>query len=331
MLTVFEQPGARVQAGQPLVELDDSEVSLAVERLGHQIALMENRRRELRLGLESTLGELQGQIEIKRERLAFLGTKTEQQRALRDLGLTAIHELKQAELDEKIASIELRQLAQSMAQARETTQAQIEGIEIEKSLLKRNLQDRQKQLARATVRADREGVLTWITTEEGATVLDGAEVARVADLSRFRVEATASDLHINRITVGMPVRVVADDTTLSGRVTSIPPAIDKGIMTLKVELDEPGDPTLRANRRVDVHVITATREDTLRIAKGPFTKGSGEQDVFVVRGSEAIRIRATIGVAGIDNYELLSGPAEGETLIISSMADYLHLERVRVH
>jgi HlyD family secretion protein len=327
---VLEQPGAELQAGQALIELDDTEVRLAVERLQDQIALSRNRRRELELGLERQLAELAGRQEIQRERLAFLAAKSEQQRALHELGLSNRFELRQAELDERIARIELRQLGETMAQEQESTRTRITGLEIELSLLGRDLDEQQERLHRAMVRADRTGVLTWITGEEGATIREGGEVARIADLRRFRVEATASDLHANRIAVGMPVQVVIGEQVLSGRISNIPPAIDQGLMTLKVELDEPDHPALRQNLRADVHVVTAFRPAALRIKKGPFINGSGEQEVFVLRGDEAIRTRARIGVAGIDHYEVLSGLAEGDRVIISSMSDYLHMKRVRV-
>ncbi|MCP4659274.1 MAG: HlyD family efflux transporter periplasmic adaptor subunit [bacterium] len=327
---VLEQPGAALRPVQPLVQLDDTDARLRVEEIEDQIALKQNRRRQLSYDLERRLNRLYGEQEIKEGRLAFLEAKTEQHRALREAGLKSAFELRQVELDEKIARIELRQLAESVEEERRSTETQVEGLEIETSLLRKNLREQQDRLARATVRADRNGVLTWITPEEGAALRQGEVVARIADLSRFRVEASVSDLHANRIAIGMPVRVVVNDQTLTGRVSNIPPAIDKGIMTLHVELDAPDSALLRLNMRVDVHVITELRPDALRVAKGPFVNGPGRQQVFVVRGEEAVRTAVRIGAAGIDHYEILSGLAEGERVIISNMTDYLHLERIRI-
>lgn len=327
---IFEQPGAALRSAQPLVQLDDTDARLGVEEIEDQIALKQNRRRQLSDELERRLNRLSGEHEIKEGRLALLEAKTEQHRALREAGLTSDFELRQVELDESIARIELRQLGESVEEERRSTRTQIDGLEIEIRLLRKNLREQQDRLARATVRADRDGVLTWITPEEGAALNQGEVVARIADLSRFRIEASVSDLHANRIAIGMPVRVVVSDHTLTGRVSNIPPAIDKGIMTLHVELDEPDSALLRLNMRVDVHVITELRPDVLRVAKGPFVNGPGRQQVFVVRGEEAMRTDVRIGAAGIDHYEILSGLAEGDTVIISNMTDYLHLERIRI-
>jgi HlyD family secretion protein len=155
-------------------------------------------------------------------------------------------------------------------------------------------------------------------------------VARVADLSRFRVEASASDLHANRFAVGMPVRVEVGDHTLRGHVSSIPPAVENGVMTLVVELVEPSSGLLRSNMRVDVHVITSSRTQALKVKKGPFVPGSGEHAIYVVEGDEALRRTARIGVSGVDSYELVSGASEGEKVIVSSMEDFKHMERIRI-
>jgi HlyD family secretion protein len=330
VLRVLEEPGATLRPGQALVELDSTEVRLGVARLQDRIALAQSRRRELGLDLERQLSELRGQSEIQQERLAFLEAKTEQQRELHGLGLTTVYELRQAELDERIARIELRQLGETEEKVVESTQAQIEGLEIETSLLRRDLEDQQQRLERAVVRADRAGVLTWIAEEEGATLREGSVIARWADLSRFRVRATLSDLHANHVAVGMPVRVEIGEEALTGQVSSIPPTLDEGLMTINVDLDDPSSELLHSNLRVDVHVITETRPMTLRIAKGPFVNGTGRQQVFVVRDDVAMRTSAVLGAVGIDHYEVLTGLEEGDRVIVSAMRDFMHLERIRL-
>ena len=327
---VLEHPGKELDPGQAVLELDDSEVRLMVEQLRDEIALLANRRREKAEDLQSRLTELAGEQEIKWERLAFLEAKTEQQEALDELGLTTIYEMRKARLEEKVARIELRQLEERSQRERQATRTRIEGLEIELTQLRRDLAEKESRLEQATVRADRPGVLTWIAEEEGASVVKGEILARIADLSRFRIEASVSDVHANRISVGMKVRLVVGREMLAGHVSNIPPAIDKGVMTVNIELEKPDSPLLHLKQRVDVHIVTENRPDVLRIKKGPFVNGSGAQEVFVVDGDFADRCRVQIGVAGIDFYEVISGLGEGDTVIISNMDDYKHTERIRV-
>jgi HlyD family secretion protein len=328
--SVLVEPGTVLAQGQPIVELDDAEMRLRVERLKDEIALKENRRRELEQELEQGLEEIAGEAEIQQERVELARFKTEQQKALADSGLASQRELRQAEVDERIARIELRQLKERASSSRASTASRVKGLDIEVGLLKKDLLEAEDRLSRAMVRAGRAGVLTWVTPDEGAAIPEGQVVARVADLSRFRVEATAPDLHANRIRVGMVVRAVIGESALAGQVATVLPAMEDGIMTLVVDLEDPSSPLLKPNLRVDVHVITEARRESLRVRKGPFVSGTGEQPVFLLRDGSAHRVPVRIGVAGIDYFEVLSGLNEGDRIIVSSMSEYRHLESLRI-
>jgi len=47
----------------------------------------------------------------------------------------------------------------------------------------------------AMMHADRDGVVTSIVEDAGAMIHKGDVVARIADLSSYRVDATISDIH----------------------------------------------------------------------------------------------------------------------------------------
>jgi multidrug resistance efflux pump len=72
-----------------------------------------------------------------------------------------------------------------------------------------------------------------VVTEEGALVRKGDVLARIADLRTFRVQATLSDVHAQRVAVGMPARVRFSETAA---------------------LDDKSSPLLRANLRAEVRL-----------------------------------------------------------------------------
>jgi HlyD family secretion protein len=174
-------------------------------------------------------------------------------------------------------------------------------------------------------------VLTWIVTEEGAEVHKGEVIARVADLGSFRVEATTSDVHAQRLAAGLPVLVkVNDRQQLRGRISQVHPAIKQGVLTFSVALDEKASPWLRANLRVDVLVVTGQKDRTLRLVRGPFSDGEGTREVFVVRGDRAVRTSARFGLSSADHFEVLAGLAPGDEVIISDMNDRLDLRELAI-
>ena len=86
-------------------------------------------------------------------------------------------------------------------------------------------------------------------------------------------------------------------------------------------------PGLRPSLRTDVLVITDRKPRALHVRRGPFADSTDRQ-VFVVRGDRAVRVPVTLGLAGIDDVEVLTGLADGDEIIISDMRDYAHLSEV---
>jgi HlyD family secretion protein len=331
VLKILKRPGAVLSKGDPILELDLNESRLAVEKLNRQVALKQNQQAKAKLDLENTLIDLQSRWEIKNLEYKASKAATTRNRELRRQGLMSEERLREVELIEEKAAYELKQLEESKSNAQASTKTQLEGLALEMKTFEQERDEAQRQLELATTKSDRHGVLTWVINEEGATVQKGAVLARIADLSAFCVEATVSDVHANRLSFGLPVRVkVNDELSLPGVITRINPTVNNGVITLVVGLKDKSNAQLRSNLRVDVLVATERKDGVLRIRKGPAVSGEGARDIFVIRGDVALKTAAKFGVAGADHYEVVQGLLEGDEVIISDMTDYMRLKEVRL-
>src|SRR6185295_18376123 len=327
---VLKRPGEAVKAGEAILKLDTSAARLELEKFEDQRAKKYNEQRQLRISLEKSLSDLHGQIERQKLDAEVLAYRAEQNRKLSADGLVSEQTLKAAEVEAKKAVIELAQLQQSVGSARRSTDAQLEGLELDLATLRKEREDARHLLELATTRSDRSGVLTWVMPQEGVTVPRGEVIARIADLDSFRVEASVSDVHSSRLHSGQLVRVMLDNQPLSGRLAAIDPTIENGVVKFKVDLDDARNPKLRNNLRVDVLVVSDARAGTLRVPKGPFARGGETEQVFVVQGDQAVRRSVRLGLSGYDFYEVLDGLEPGEEVILSDMRDYDGVERVKV-
>lgn len=331
VLKILKRPGDQLHRGDAIVQLDVSQSVLALERLNEQLAIKENQQGQRKLELENRLIELQGQIKVKTLDLKSYELKAAQQRQLHQAGLSSQDELRKVEVLEEKTRIELKQLEGTSANAERATQSQLQGLALEIQILQKEKAEALRQLELATTKADREGVLTWVVAEEGATVRKGDVIARLADLSSFRVEATVSNVHANRLKLGMPVNVrLSEQDVLEGSVSNVLPTIKDGIITFFVSLADRSNRLLRSNLRVDVFIVTDRRPQALRVKRGPFATGAGKQDVFVIRDGVAVKTPVLFGLSSFDNFEVLEGLSEGEEVIVSDMKDYLHLKQVKV-
>ena len=330
VLRILKRAGARLAPGEPIVELDTTESALAVEKLAQNLALKENQQAQTKLDLEKRLNDLDSQTSIKDLQLQSLRSQVARDRQLFKDGLIAEELLRQSELAEAQAVIELRKLENERQNAQKATKTQLEGLALEMATLRSEASEARRQLGLAAARAGRDGVLTWTLTEEGVTIGKGDVIARIADLSSYRVDATVSDVHAKRLSVGLPVAVKVGEDTLEGTVSTILPTIQNGVITLQVALEDKSNPLLRSNLRVDALIITGRKAKVLRIKRGPFADGDSGRDVFVIHGDRAVRTTVGLGLAGFEDFEVVQGLAEGDEVIISDMRDYLHLSELRV-
>lgn len=328
VLKILKRPGDVLRAGEPILVLDVNETKLQLEKLAQQIELKRNQQAKAKLDLQTSLNSLQSQFDLKKLDHKAAHAATARNQELHRSGLLSQELLKQAELQEEKIGVELTQLDAAKRTAQETTATQLAGLELEMKSFDDERHELQRQLELATTKADRPGVLTWVVTEEGASLQKGAVLARIADLSTFRVEATISDIHARTLTSGMVARIKVNDDTLNGQIAEINPTIKDGIMTVGVALDEKSNRLLRSNLRVDVYFVTAAKSRTLRLKSGPSVSGEGAHDVFVIRGNQALRIPVKVGISSFEQVEILDGLSEGDEVILSEMNDYRGLREI---
>lgn len=334
IIKILKRPGDQVMRGDPIIQLDVSAPQLSLEKINQDLAIKQNQQAKKRLDLKNNLDALQSQSEIKKlDHQAFRAAAT-QNRQLYEQGVLSANDIRQSELQESKAALELEQMKAARRNAQDITQTEVEGLTLEIQTLLKEKSEAERQLNLATTKADRDGVLTWVVAEEGATVHKGDMIARIADLQSFRVDAGVSDIHANRLAVGLPVKVKIGEEYLAASIVHVLPTVQNGVMTVTAALAERASPLLRANMRVDVLIITDRKDDSLRLKKGPALSGEGEQDVFVIRGDagqeSAIKTHVRLGISSFDHYEVQSGLLEGDEVIISDMRDYLHLREVKL-
>ncbi len=327
---ILKRPGEAVAAGDEIVALDTSASRLDLARLEDRLAQKANEQAQARLALDAELATLESRVESQQLESSIATYRAEQQKKLRAEGLVSEESLRAAQVVAQKAAIELEQSKRAIVAARQSTASKLAGLALDLGILRKERDEARRLLDLATARAERDGVVTWVVPQEGAALRRGDTVARVADLGSFRIEATVSDVHSSRLAAGQPARVVLGrDQALAGRVASVNPTIENGVLRFTVELDSPHDERLRNNLRVEVAVVTGHNANALRVRRGGFVEDGGES-LFVIAGSRAVRRPARLGLLGYEDVEILSGPAEGDEVILTDMKDFAGLDELRL-
>lgn len=329
VLRVGRRAGTPVKTGDELLTLDTAATQLETERLGDRVAQKVSETEQLRITLDESVASLRAQLEQKKLDAEIVHYTATQKQKLRDEGLTAATDAMAAQAAARKTDIELRQLEEALRRAEQSRRARLAAASNELAFVQREREESRRQLDLAMLRADRDGILTWVVPEVGAMVRRGDVVARIADLSAYRVVATISDVHASRVTAGMRTNVKIDDTVVPGTVESVDPRIESGVMRFYVTLDQPAHPRLRNNLRVEVAVVTGTRTSTLAVRRGVLGRTNANR-AFVVRDGVATQVPVRFGLAGDDVIEIAEGLREGDEVVISDMTDYQDVQKVKL-
>jgi len=331
VVQVLRRTGERLEAGEPILELDTGEIQLRLDGLADKLAQNASDKVQQQVQHENKVAGLESQIEIQQLDLEIARYKLEQARRLDGDGLVSAEEIKQAEVTVRRAEIGLQRSKDEVLSARRGQEASMRRLELDAELLRKDRREIERQLELATTRSPVAGVLTWVAEDVGATVATGEIIARIADLRSFRVEATVADAYAGRLEAGQPARVQFADESLAATVASIRPTIESGVLTFDVALERPDHATLRHNMRVDVLVVTERKPDALLAPRGPYIQSGGlEHQVFVVRGDRAFRAEVRLGQSGHSHFEVLSGLGEGDQIVVSDMRAHLHARELRI-
>ena len=315
--------GARVAAGETILELDKDLTNSALAKLDDEQLRNQNKNSQLQLNLERSLTDLRAQAQVQAVKVRSLQSALRDEQQLLKIGGGTAENVRQAELNLAVAQLEASRLTRQTQTQQRSNAADVRELDYTVSMQQRSISELAGKLRQANVSSQQPGVLTWVNDNLGATVQAGDALARVADLSSFRVRATISDSYANALHQGDSVVVRINDTDLRGTVASISPAVEKGVVTFYAQLNNPHHPALRPNLRADVFVVTRAHHGVLRVKNGPFYQGGKEQPVFVLTEGRVVRRTVRFGDSNFDYVQVVSGLRAGEALVVSEMKDYL--------
>ncbi|TGD80769.1 efflux RND transporter periplasmic adaptor subunit [Hymenobacter wooponensis] len=314
--------GSKVQPGQTILELDKELTNTALAKLQDEQQQNRNKNGQLQLTLEKALNDLRSQEQVQQVKVRSLQSALRDEQYLLKIGGGTSESVRQAELNLKVAQLELQRLGEQIRNQRAANAADVRELGFTMQIQDRSIAELAGKLAQANISSQQPGVLTWVKDDLGTTVQAGDPLARVADLSHFRVRATISDTYADAFHLGDPVVIRINGTDLRGTISTVSPAVEKGVVTFYAALAQDNHPALRSNLRADVFVVTKALHNVVRVKNGPFYQGGKEQPVFVLKEGKAVRRTVQFGSSNFDYVQITSGLAAGEQIILSDTKEY---------
>ena len=303
--------GMRVEAGQILARLDDSDAKV---RLAAAVADRD--------AMAATLGDLQVNLanaerELKRHDELFRRGLIAEQQA--DIARTTV------------ASYKAR-----IALVREQVSASEAKIRMA-----------QQEIDNCIVRAPFDGIVVSKDAQRGEMVspvsagggFTRTGIATLVDMSSLEIEVDVNESYIARVREGQPLTAVLDaypDWRIPAKVRTVIPTADRQKATVKVRATfDALDPRILPDMGVkvtflgDVPAKAATAGRVL-IPKTAIRDDGGKPAVFVVRDGRLERRAVAVGQARATDQEVTAGLVEGEQIVVGGPKDLRDGQRVIV-
>jgi RND family efflux transporter MFP subunit len=300
--------GSRVQRGQPVAKLDQTDFKLRVEQA--EAALQQAR---VRLGLSPTGKDETVEPEktsIVRQARAVL----DEARLTRDRGVKLLEQelIARAQLDTAEANLQVADGRYHDA---------LEEIRNRQAVLaqrRSELELARQQLIDTVVASPVDGAVSQRQTSPGEYLAAGAPMATLVRVHPLRLRVSVPEREATGVRVGQAVRVTIDgDTTVhTGRVVRLAPIVQELNRTLLVEAEVPNERgVIRAGAFARADIVTDAAQPVVTVPASALVVFAGVEKVLVVRGGKTAELRVQTGRRLGEEIEILEGLKRGEAVV----------------
>jgi RND family efflux transporter MFP subunit len=168
------------------------------------------------------------------------------------------------------------------------------------------------------IRAPFDGMVTEKRVDPGTLASAGLPIFTVEDTHRYRLEATVNETDLAYVEIGQSTRVVIDalgSAERKGVVGQIVPAADPGSRSFLVRIDLAADARLRSGLFGRAQFSRGARSSLL-VPRTAVVERGQLQGVFVLDQNQVAALRyVTLGKPAGENVEVLAGLQGGERLV----------------
>jgi HlyD family secretion protein len=324
------EEGSMVRQGDVIVRLTNPMLSLNILDSEAQLAEKQNFLRNTQVTMEQEKlslrkERLQLDLDIERKR-----RKADQYAKLYAEQLTSKEEFLQAQEDYDFAVKGLDLVVERQKQDSAYRGIQIDQMEESLNNIRRNLMLVRQRVDNLDVKSPVDGQLGLLDVEIGQSVGSGARIGQISVLSDYKIEALIDEHYIDRVRGGLAATFDRQDRTYRLVVNKVYPEVrDKQFKTdFTFEGERPDN--IRTGQTYYINLQLGQPAEALLIPRGAFYQKTGGQWIFVVSedGKKAVRRDIRIGRQNPTYYEVLSGLAVGEQVVVSGYESFGEAEEL---
>jgi HlyD family secretion protein len=329
---VLVKPGAVVKADTIILELINSDLVLQALEADRQLA---QAQAELANLVASLNAQQLAQQSVVATLSSDLGDARRRARADDELARKGfLSELEQGQTEGRARELEGRmKFEQKRLQAQSRgVAAQVAAQRAQIARLNSISEFRRQEVEDLKLRAGTDGVLQELALQPGQSVAAGALLAKVARPDRLQAEVRVPETQAKDLRIGQKASIDTRNGLIPGHVSRIDPAALAGTVRVDVTLDGPLPEGARPDLNVEGTIEIERLASVLYVGRPAFGQPEATVGLFRLQpdGSHAERTSVKLGRSSVKNVEIRSGLREGDQVILSDMAQWDHVDRIRL-
>lgn len=320
--------GEVVTEGQPLALVMSPELE---SRLGQERSNLLARQAEFerqRILAEQSLLRNRQEIGLLEVELEAARRAMDRAQRTRDEGILNAVEYEQAQDNVRIAELKLEVARDQAVFATNSLEFEVQNRRSQMDRQRLLVDELARQVDELTIRSPVPGLVSRVQVEDHDAVGQAQAVMTVVDLSAFEIEVFVPENYADEAAPPVDAMIQYEGRTYRGELQSISPEVEGSRVRGVVAFTEDLPAGLKQNQRVSTRLILETKQDVLKVDRGPFVESGGGRLAYVIENGMAVLRPVEIGSLSVSEAQVVSGLEEGDRIIISDTARFEGAEKV---
>ena len=324
------EAGTMVRAGDPIVELGNTNLYLDIMYRDAQFIEQTNNLRQVELGLEQYRQQLQQTMNQIENELAKQKSTFERYQALHNDQLVSDLEFERIRLDYEYQVRNRDIVAESQRTQIQYREEQLRSLKDQLRRMELNLETSKRKLDDLIIRAPIAGQLSLLDAEIGAFKAPGANIGQIDVLDAYSVRAQIDEHYITSVEAGLKGDFDLAGKTYDLKVRRVFPAVRDNRFEVDLDFVGAAPPDLRRGQTLHIRLQLGDVAEALLLARGGFWDATGGNWVYKLDegGKVALKHPVRLGRYNPEVYEVLEGLQPGDKVITSSYESFGDMERL---
>ena len=320
----YVEDGALVIAGQQILRLSNPALQLNYLNQEANIVSQINQIRNTSLMMEQqslNLRETALDVEFQ---IDLMSKRVERNQSLYSDGVIAAVEYQ--ETGDELEHLKRRKELLYATVKKDSLSTSMQQMQMQNSidLMERNLIIARQSLDNLIVKAPIDGQISGLTSELGELIMEGAQIAQLDDLSKFKIRVRIDEFYISRVFTSQTGSFDFANTNYELEIMKIFPQVTNGAFEADMTFKGDAPKAIKRGQTVSVRLQLSAQEEALLVERGGYYQTTGGNWVYVVEpgGSVAHKRDIRVGRQNPNYYEVLGGLQPGDVVITSSYENF---------